>query len=251
MTRETSPMLSGRGLRRVYGQDIVLNSIDIDLTEGDFTVLMGASGAGKSTLLVALSGLDQLDGGEVRYRGRRIDGLSEKQMAALRAQDFGFVFQASHLVSYLTLLENVTAAACLGNCTRREATARARTLMKQMNLEAVMDHTPSEVSGGEAQRAAIARAVVHNPSLLFADEPTGALNRSHCETVLDLLSSLNENGQSILMVTHDPHCAVRANRILYIQDGRLTAEKNLQRYTPEAAHQREAEINDWLLSQLW
>ena len=173
-------ILQGEKITRVFHQGKaeakILDGIDIKIYEKDFTVIMGPSGAGKSTLLYSLSGMDQINGGHVLYRGREISSLSEKQMARLRAEEFGFVFQQTHLVSNLTLLENVLVAGYVGRKDSAEKVReRAKNLLQQMDVEEAKDRLPAQVSGGEAQRAAIARAMIGRPGLLFADEPTGSV----------------------------------------------------------------------------
>ncbi|QBE98352.1 Lipoprotein-releasing system ATP-binding protein LolD [Blautia producta] len=249
-------LLQGRGLTKVFTQgpvkNKVLDQIDVDIFEKDFTIIMGSSGAGKSTLLYALSQMDAVTEGTVTYEGKELTGLKEKQMAKLRAQEFGFVFQQTHLVSNLTLLENVAVA---GFVSKKGSTSqiqsRAQTLLTQMGVEKAENRLPSQVSGGEAQRAAIARAMIGNPGLLFADEPTGALNRSHTQEVLDLLTALNQSGQSILMVTHDLRAAVRGNRILYLEDGKILDELKLPAYQAAQDRQREEKISQWLSKLQW
>lgn len=234
------------------GQNHVLDMVGLEIYEGDFTVIMGSSGAGKSTLLYALSGMDKPTAGEVYYREKRISHLKEKEMAALRAGEFGFVFQQAHLVSNLTLLENVTAAGFLNrHRSGKEVKERAEKLLAQMNTEKAMHRLPSQVSGGEAQRAAIARAIVNEPGLLFADEPTGALNKRNTQEVLNLLTGLNAGGQSILMVTHDIKAAVRATRLLYLEDGKVIGEMSMPPWNSEDAKSREKQVDAWLSSMEW
>ncbi|MCM1272916.1 MAG: ABC transporter ATP-binding protein [Clostridium sp.] len=230
----------------------ILKSISMEIYENDFTVIMGASGAGKSTLLYALSGMDDITSGTLTFQGKRMDGLSENKMATLRANAFGFVFQQTHLVSNLTLFENVAVAGAMGkNRNERAVRERALKLLAQMHVDNAKDRLPSQVSGGEAQRAAIARAMMNEPQLIFADEPTGALNKSNSEEVLNLLTELSENGQSILMVTHDIKAAIRANRILYLEDGQLLDELSLPSYCHKDEKEREAKVNKWLASLRW
>ncbi len=234
------------------GQNHVLDMVGLEIYEGDFTVIMGSSGAGKSTLLYVLSGMDKPTGGEVYYRERRISHLKEKEMAALRAGEFGFIFQQAHLVSNLTLLENVKAAGYLNkHKSGKEIKQRAEELLTRMNVEKAMHRLPSQVSGGEAQRAAIARAMIHEPGLLFADEPTGALNKRNTQEVLNLLTGLNADGQNILMVTHDIKAAVRATRLLYLEDGKVIGEMSMQPYCQEDAKSREKQVDAWLASMEW
>lgn len=249
-------ILSAKGLCKSFahngGQNHVLSHIDFELYEGDFTVVMGASGSGKSTLLYALSGMDRATSGEVLYGGRDIVSMREKELVKLRYTDFGFVFQQIHLVSNLSLFENVAVSGYLNKeRTADEVKARTEELLEQMNISRIKSHLPSQVSGGEAQRCAIARGVVNSPKLLFADEPTGALNRKNTVEVLNLLTELNRAGQSILMVTHDVKVALVADRIIYLEDGKITGELNLPPYHREEERSRETQINAWLSSREW
>lgn len=246
-------ILSAKAVCKSYpgkGEEaLILNHIDVDLYKSDFTVIMGPSGAGKSTLLYALSGMDGITSGSVWYQEQDIHRFTERQMAALRAKEFGFVFQQTHLVSNLTLYENVIVAGFVagGRDTEREAYA----LLARMHVEHAKDRLPHQVSGGEAQRAAIAGAMIHHPGILFADEPTGALNKRNSEEVLDILTELNREGQSILMVTHDLRAALRANRLLYLEDGKILDALTLPTYEQERRREREASVNQWLTSLSW
>lgn len=234
------------------GQVHILSHIDFDLYEGDFTVIMGASGSGKSTLLYALSGMDRATAGEVIYNGCDIVKMKENDLAKLRYTDFGFIFQQMHLVSNLTLFENVAVPGYL-NKSKSAAEVRKSTekLLEQMSVSHIKSHLPTQVSGGEQQRCAIARAVINSPRVLFADEPTGALNRKNTTDVLDLLTELNRDGQSVLMVTHDMRAALRADRILYIADGKIIGELTLPTYSQSDERSRETQVNAWLTSLEW
>ncbi len=247
-------LLQGRKVSKVFAQgsmkNEVLSQVDVDIYEKDFTIIMGSSGAGKSTLLYTLSGMDAVTDGTVIYKEKEISRLKEKEMARIRAEEFGFVFQQTHLVSNLTLFENIVVAGFVskkGNT--GEIQDRAKHMVSQMGIEKAKNRLPSEVSGGEAQRAAIARAMIGIPGLLFADEPTGALNRSHTEEVLNLLTAINDSGQSILMVTHDLKAAVRGNRILYLEDGKIVDELKLPRY--QGVQERENKLQNWLSELQW
>lgn len=249
-------LLKGRKISRTFTQggvrNQVLDQIDIDIYEGDFTVIMGSSGAGKSTLLYALSGMDKINGGAVIYRETELNRLREVQMAKFRAQEFGFVFQQTHLVSNLTLLENVLVAGYVsGKESPKKIQERAANLLRQMDVAEAKDRLPAQVSGGEAQRAAIARAMIGKPGILFADEPTGALNKSNTTEVLNLLTDLNRQEQSILMVTHDMRCAARGNRILYLEDGKVSKELKLREYSELEEKEREQEVSHWLSELSW
>lgn len=249
-------ILSAKGLCKSFahngGQNHILSHIDFDLYEGDFTVVMGASGSGKSTLLYALSGMDRATAGQVLYGGKDIVTMKEKELAGLRHKDFGFIFQQMHLVSNLNLFENIAVPGYLNkDKSTVEVKERTEALLEQMGISHIKTHLPSQVSGGEQQRCAIARAVIHNPKVLFADEPTGALNRKNTTEVLNLLTELNKEGQSILMVTHDMKAALRATRILYIEDGKIIGELTLPPYNPEEEKSRETQVNAWLSSMEW
>lgn len=249
-------ILQGEKITKIFHQGKaeakVLDGIDIKIYGKDFTVIMGPSGAGKSTLLYSLSGMDPLTAGHVFYKDKEISGLSENQMARLRAEEFGFVFQQTHLVSNLTLLENVLVAGYVGRKDSAEKVKeRAKNLLQQMDVEEAKDRLPAQVSGGEAQRAAIARAMIGRPGLLFADEPTGALNQANTREVLGLLTDLNREGQSILMVTHDLRAASRGNRILYLEDGKVCDELSLEAYNEMEEKQREREVSQWLSGLRW
>lgn len=249
-------ILSAKGLCKSFahngGQLHILSHVDLALYEGDFTVIMGSSGSGKSTLLYALSGMDRASAGEVLYAGKNLVTMKENALCVLRHSDFGFIFQQIHLVSNLTLFENVAVPGYL-NKKHSAAAVRehAQNLLNRMNLAAVKTHLPAQVSGGEAQRCAIARAVINEPKLLFADEPTGALNRKNTVEVLNLLTELNRDGQSILTVTHDIRVALRATRLLYLSDGKIIGELSLPPYGPEQEKSRETQVNAWLTSLEW
>ena len=249
-------LLSAKGVRKEFAgrekQEQILKDIDVDIYAGDFTVIMGSSGAGKSTLLYVLSGMDSITGGKVLYRGAEISKYKEWQMAALRTYEFGFVFQQTHLVSSLSLFENVAVAGYLNSGRdAKQVRKKAAELLERMNVESAKDRFPSEVSGGEAQRAAIARAMINSPSLLFADEPTGALNKRNSEEVLHLFTGLNEDGQSILMVTHDIRTAIRGTRILYLEDGKILDEMTFPAFQEADAKSREQDLNEWLGNLSW
>ena len=243
-------ILSGRSLTKTFGENTVLHGIDIDIYAGDFTVIMGPSGSGKSTLLYALSGMDRVSGGQLLYRDRDIANATEKELTQLRAEQFGFVFQRTHLISNLTLHENIRMAGLIGSLPEKEAGRRTNELIERMGLEGAKHRLPSQVSGGEAQRAAVARAAINKPAILFADEPTGALNKANSEEVLNLLSSLNKEGQSVLLVTHDREAALRGNRVLYLMDGSIMGEISLSSYEGKDAA-REKQLSAWLESFGW
>ncbi len=233
-------------------QNHVLDNVDLEIYEGDFTVIMGSSGSGKSTLLYSLSGMDMPTSGKVFYGEEELTALKEKKMADFRSMEFGFVFQQVHLVSNLSLMENILVPGYMDKeKTKAEVKEKALELMEQMNISEAKDRLPSQVSGGEAQRAAIARAVINEPGILFADEPTGALNRKNTVDVLNLLTEINKKGQSILMVTHDVRSALRGNRLIYLEDGKILGEMELPTFDEKDIKDREIQVNSWLSSMHW
>lgn len=207
-----------RGDRRVP----VLQDINLDIQEGEFLALMGPSGSGKSTLLNLIAGLDQVDSGTLTVGGVDLTALSESELAAWRATHVGFIFQFYNLIPVLTAYENVELPLLLTGLSRGVRREHVELALRVVNLEARMDHRPSQLSGGEQQRVAIARAVVTDPTILVADEPTGDLDRVSAEEVLNLMERLNrESGKTIIMVTHDPRAAKRAVVTRHLDKGFL------------------------------
>ncbi|MFY9263281.1 MAG: ABC transporter ATP-binding protein [Actinomycetaceae bacterium] len=212
-------------------QQHVLRNVDLEIYDGDFTVIMGPSGAGKSTLLYALSGMDSASLGRIVVDGTDITDYSPDKLARFRRTTCGFVFQKIELLDGMSIHDNAMAMGLLAGGNRREVAKRADELFDQVGIDAATrGKAPGMLSGGEAQRAAIVRATIHSPKVLFADEPTGQLNSEYGTKVLDLMSAINERGQSILMVTHDQRSAARANRILYLRDGAIHGELQLARW---------------------
>ena len=231
-------------------QNHVLKNIDLGIKEGDFTVVMGASGSGKSTLLYCLSVMDNITSGSLYYGEKQLNSYNDNQMAQLRRKEFGFVFQQIHLVPNLTLFENIAVPGYL-TMNAKDSHLKADELLGKVGLSELGRRLPTQVSGGQAQRAAVARALVNMPKVLFADEPTGALNSSAGHDILDLLTTLNKAGQTILMVTHDMKAATRADRLLYMKDGVIGGEMPLPRYDASATEGREAQVIAWLTSFGW
>ncbi len=209
----------------------VLKNIDLKLYQGDFTVIMGASGAGKSTLLYALSGMDTPSLGKITFGNQVISDLSQDELAIFRRRHCGFVFQQIYLIDGMSVLDNVLAAGLLVNKDRKALVKRAEMLFESVGIsEEIRKKFPAQISGGEAQRAGIVRGLINCPEMLFADEPTGAVNSKTGLDVLDVLTNFNELGQSIVMVTHDMRSARRGNRILYLKDGVILGECELGKY---------------------
>lgn len=219
----------------------VLKNIDLKLYQGDFTVIMGASGAGKSTLLYALSGMDTPTLGTITFDGQVISDLSPDALAVFRRRHCGFVFQQIYLIETMSVMDNVLSAGYLANKDKRAVIARAKELFASVGLsEEIQKKFPVQLSGGEAQRAGIVRGLINRPKVLFADEPTGALNSATGLEVLNTLTRCNQEGQSLVMVTHDMRSARRGNRILYLKDGVILGECDLGPYVhgDEARHRK-------------
>ena len=227
MNEQNSPLVQIRDLNKSYrrGNQIipVLDSIALDISEGDFLALMGPSGSGKSTLLNLIAGLDQVDGGTINIGGIEITSLSETELAEWRAANVGFIFQFYNLIPVLTALENVELPLLLSGLSRKQRRQHAVLALELVSLQDRMDHYPRQLSGGQQQRVAIARAVVTDPTILVADEPTGDLDRTSAEEVLQLMDRLSGDlGKTIILVTHDPRAARQARTVRYLDKGVLT-----------------------------
>lgn len=210
-----------RGAETVH----VLQSLDLEIPQGDFLALMGPSGSGKSTLLNLIGGLDRPSAGTIEVAGERIDQLNDAQLGRWRARHVGFVFQMYNLLPVLSAQRNVELPLLLTNLSAAERRKRAEAALKLVGLADRAKHKPRELSGGQEQRVGIARAIVSDPTLLLCDEPTGDLDRKSGDEILDLLQALNEQqGKTIIMVTHDPRAAARAKRTLHLEKGRLECD---------------------------
>jgi putative ABC transport system ATP-binding protein len=231
----------------------VLKNLDIEIYEGDFTVIMGSSGAGKSTLLYALSGMDRPTSGSVRFFDTDIARLNNDRLAVFRRKNCGFVFQQMFLLDNMSILDNALVSGLLVSKDRKAIVTYAKELLEKVGLtETIWRKFPTQLSGGENQRAAIVRALINRPRVVFADEPTGSLNSSAGTAVLDVLTDINNEGQNIIMVTHDLNSARRGNRILYIKDGVISGECNLGRYQGEGEDEvRHDKLLAFLSSMGW
>ena len=199
----------------------VLDGLSLDIEAGDFVALMGPTGSGQSTLLNLLGGLDRPTAGELEVQGLELGKLSDAALARWRADNVGFVFQMYNLLPVLTAERNVELPLLLTDLPAAERMRRARAALRLVGLEDRARHRPGQLSGGQEQRVGIARAIVTDPQLLLCDEPTGDLDRKSGDEVLDLLQALNQQGKTLVMVTHDPHAAERARRTLHLEKGRL------------------------------
>jgi putative ABC transport system ATP-binding protein len=215
-----------------------LSDVTLRIAEGELLAVMGASGSGKSTLLAILGCLDRPTAGEYRLGGQRVADLDDAQLSRLRNRTIGFVFQSFHLIPELTVLENVETPLLYGDVAPPSWRARAERSLERVGLAHRMDHRPSELSGGEAQRAAIARALVTEPRLLLADEPTGNLDSATGEEIADLITSLPEQGRTVVLVTHNEGLAARARRVVRLRDGRVVSDDPVPVPAPGDPHPR-------------
>lgn len=225
-------------------QQYVIKNMDIQIFNMDFTVFMGPSGSGKSTLLHILSGMDRASMGEIYFKGTNFTKYSEKQLAQFRKVNCGYVFQQIHLINSMNLMDNVLISGLLAEKNKKKILNRGRELFLEVGLtEKEWKKYPSQISGGQMGRAGIVRALINNPEVVFADEPTGALDSTSGKAVLDLLTKFNHEGQTIIMVTHDLKSALRGNRILYLKDGRISGECILGTYKDESEERKDRLIH--------
>lgn len=207
----------------------VLKDISLSVQAGEYLSIMGPSGSGKSTLLYAISGMDNVDSGEVQINGKQVVGLSEKDAASVRLEEMGFIFQQPSFLKQLNILDNIVLPAFqLKKKNREDIYARAKSLMEACGIGYLADRPINKVSGGELQRAAICRALINSPQIIFGDEPTGALNSKSSEEIIQLLKKIREDGCTVILVTHDPKVATSSNRVLFLKDGEIASDLKLE-----------------------
>lgn len=232
-------------------QQHIIKNLDLEIYKGDFTVIMGSSGAGKSTLLYTLSGMDKPSLGKITYCGEDLTGMNDDRLAVFRRRHCGFVFQQIHLVDSMSVMDNVISAGMLTGQKQKKLKEKAMSLFERIGIsEELTKKFPAQLSGGEAQRCAMVRALINDPDIVFADEPTGALNSAGVKAVLDVLTDINESGQSVVMVTHDIKSARRGNRIIYLQDGGVMGECSPGKYV-SGDRQRHEKIRSFLEGMGW
>lgn len=237
-------------------QNNILVNVSFDVEEGEMIAIMGPSGSGKSTLLYSVSGMDRPTSGSVKFVGKDISTVKDNELSDIRLNNMGFVFQQMYMMKNLTVLDNIVLPAIQSKKndeTKAQKIERAVKLMKTLGIEGTADNDINEVSGGQLQRACICRSMINNPDIIFADEPTGALNRTSSGEVMDAFVKLNAEGTTIMMVTHDAKVAARCSKVLYIVDGNIKGEYNLGKWdvnTTDVA-KREREINTWLMEMGW
>lgn len=233
-------------------QNNILKNVSFKVEKGEMVGIMGPSGSGKSTLLYSVSGMDKATSGEVIFDGKDITKMKENDLSQIRLNKMGFIFQQMFMMKNLTILDNILLPSIENKADtsdKKTKLAKAENLMRKLGIIDCADKDINEVSGGQLQRACIARSMINNPDILFADEPTGALNRQSSTEVMDELCKLNKNGTTIIMVTHDFKVAARCSRVLYIIDGQIAGE-----YVSNNSNdikEREKVLNTWLMNMGW
>lgn len=236
-------------------QNNVLKNVNFTVSEGEMVAVMGPSGSGKSTLLYAISGMDSITAGEVKFCEKNIAKMGKKELAGMRLDEMGFIFQQMYMLKNLTVLDNIILPACQSKKqkrSRKEIVEQGQALMRKLDIIGIADNDINEVSGGQLQRACICRSMINRPAIIFADEPTGSLNRSSSDDVMEELTKINQEGTAIMLVTHDVKVAAKCTRVLYIVDGNIKGEYNLERYTASAELRgREMALSHWLMEMGW
>lgn len=236
-----------KSLYKSFDGNQVLKDVSFQAADGEFVAVMGQSGCGKSTLLYCVSGMDSPTSGEVLFDGQKMLSLSEQETERLRLKRMGFIFQKANFLKNLSVADNIVFPAFqLGENSRNDIRKTAEELMKRLGILSVADHDIRQVSGGQLQRAAVCRAMINRPDILFGDEPTGALNSSATREVMDIISGINRDGTTVMLVTHDSNVAARADRVIYLNDGQIKDILILGKFTPESRAAREQKIRYWL-----
>ncbi|MEK5255617.1 ABC transporter ATP-binding protein [Paenibacillus sp. FSL F4-0125] len=247
-------ILETKGLNKTFvtGQgtpQTVLKDVHLQVSKGEFVAVMGPSGSGKSTLLYTISGMDRMTSGSVVFKGQDISGLSERELAELRLNQMGFIFQQMHLLKNLTIRDNIILSAYRAKIvSRRTINNRAAELMRKTGISALAERDITQVSGGQLQRAAICRSIINEPDILFGDEPTGALNSKAASEIMEILIDINQTGTTILLATHDAKVAAQAERVLYMLDGSIASEHMLGKFNRLNGDlkEREVKLAAWL-----
>lgn len=231
-------ILQGKQICKTYNignnKISVLKNVDIEMEEGEFVAVMGQSGSGKSTLLYCISGMDSVTSGEIQFKGKNIEKLPEKEISRMRLTGMGFIFQHSYLLKTMNIKDNIILPGLkAAKKTRAQIIHDAENYMEQLGIAHIAGNDITKVSGGQLQRAAICRALINEPNIIFGDEPTGALNSSTTLDVMNILNGINEKGVAVLLVTHDAKVAARADRVIYLADGEVAGECVLGKYKSE------------------
>lgn len=245
-------ILKVKGLNKSFDQTKVLKDINLNVRAGEFIAIMGPSGSGKSTLLYNISGMDKPSSGTVVFNNQDFATLDDDEMSEIRLNQMGFIFQHSYLLKNLSIQDNIVLPGFkAGKLSREEVHQNALQLMEKTGIAHVADHDIKKVSGGQLQRAAICRALINQPGIIFGDEPTGALNSSATKEIMDILNGINLGGTVVIIVTHDAKVASRAERIIFLMDGNIKNEFAMDKYDLAEADQsvREKKLSDWLSEQ--
>jgi putative ABC transport system ATP-binding protein len=240
-------VITGKNIKKIFykGNEEVnaLDSINMEIAKGEFVALMGPSGSGKSTLLFALSGMDEITSGSVKFGNTELSELNENALADIRRTKMGFVFQQPTMMKNLNVLDNIILPAThRGKGMNAKLTQKAQALMQKTEINGLESRDTTAVSGGQLQRAGICRALINDPEILFADEPTGALNSTAAEEIMGLLVEIHKEGTAILLVTHDAKVAARADRVLFMKDGKIASELPLHKYSGRERETRETKV---------
>ncbi|MBJ8349480.1 ABC transporter ATP-binding protein [Streptococcus zalophi] len=243
-------LLEVKNLRKQFSDTLVLKDITMTVEEGEFLVIMGQSGSGKSTLLYQISGMDVPTSGELLFENKKLTKLDDKALSQLRLEKMGFIFQKSHLLKNLSIRDNIILPGFKANLLpRKEVVAHAEELMAKTGILKMAEHDITMVSGGQLQRAAICRALINHPKIIFGDEPTGALNSAASNEVMTILKDINQEGTTLVLVTHDPKVAAQASRVIFLADGQITNQIRLDELPTDDSDQREKMMIDWLSQQ--
>ncbi|MEH7252093.1 ABC transporter ATP-binding protein [Neobacillus niacini] len=250
-----SNILEARSLNKKVGlgkdnELHILKDVNLEIEEGEFVSVMGPSGSGKSTLLYNVSGMDRMTSGSVTFKGHEIDRLKEEELAKIRLKHMGFIFQDINLLKNLSLIDNVMFPALVSkNADKNVVYQKAKKLLKMTGIEKLADNTITQGSGGQLQRVGICRALINDPDIIFGDEPTGALDSKSTEEIMFILAEINQKGTTVMLVTHDTKVAAKTERVLYMVDGNIVAQKKMRKY--DAQHDdskaREESIMKWLV----
>ena len=249
-------ILEVRNLCKTYiinkRQNNVLRNVSFSIKQGEMVAVMGPSGSGKSTLLYTVSGMDKMTAGEVLFCGKNMSEMTENELAEMRLDNMGFIFQQMYMMKNLSVLDNIILPAVKSDKikeSKKDTVRRGQDLMRKLGIIETAENDINEVSGGQLQRACICRSMINHPDMIFADEPTGALNHSASDEVMSELTKLNNDGTTIMLVTHDAKVAAKCSRVLFIVDGNIKGEYNIEIET--SLRDRERNLNNWLLEMGW
>lgn len=228
----------------------ILKDVDLEIEEGEFVSIMGPSGSGKSTLLYNVSGMDRISSGSVKFKGSEISSLKEEELAQIRLKNMGFIFQDINLLKNLSLIDNVMFPALVSSVADKNAVnQKAKKLLEMTGIEKLANNNITQGSGGQLQRVGICRALINDPEIIFGDEPTGALDSNSTAEIMSILAEINKKGTTIMIVTHDAKVAAKTERILFMVDGNIVAQKKMSKYDPQHddIKKREEDIMKWLV----